>query len=125
MVRSSNLKRLALLAFLTGLAAPAAAEAPLDWYIDLKREAKYARIASDRGASVQDLRPFDDAATRLVSRIDNWDAKRAREGSHRLCLMAAQNFKAALQKATSQARHAAIIEGEPRRDACLTAIQGR
>lgn len=125
MVRPSNLRRLALAALIAGYAMPAAAEVPLDWYIALKREAKYARIAAAGGASLEDLRSYDAAVTQLVARIENWDVSRASPDAFGVCLIAAQDLQSALQRGNSRARHTAIVEGEPRRDACLTAIQKR
>jgi len=125
MVRSRDVRRSVLLVLLAVNSTTAWAEAPLDWYVDLKREAKYARIAAGRGASAQELRPFEAAGSRLIARIDTWDAIPVSTGAHRLCLMAAQNFVAALSKYSADARHGAIVAGEPQRDACLTAIQRR
>ncbi|MGX5776475.1 hypothetical protein [Methylorubrum zatmanii] len=124
MVWKSALKTVALpIALQIFSPANAFAEAPLDWYVDLKRDAKYAAIASSGGASASELLPYSQSVERLLKRLPLWDGPGSTPAAAQACLSAAEQLRTALSLPTPAARRSAITDGEAGRDACLMAIQ--
>lgn len=120
------MKSLVILFAAVAIAAPAAAaEHPRDWYVDLKREAKYARIAAMGGASIETVHPYEMAVTRLITRMDGWDERQTPSGARTACLLAAERVHAALQRVNARTRYEALVVSEGLQDACLDAINRR
>lgn len=83
-------------AALAALAGAARAEAPLDWYTELKREAKYARIAA-LASNWEALRSHQGKAETLLARISTWSPAPARASAVASCQQAALRLKALVE----------------------------
>lgn len=103
----------------------ACADDATDWYIELKKIAKYARISAQGGARGDDLRPFTDAASALARRALDLRTRMPSVRAESTCMAALRDLEAALKHRASSQVHAAIVTGEERRDRCLAEIQRR
>lgn len=126
MVRTGHLKLRAFLFSAVVFTTPViAAEHPRDWYVDLKREAKYARIAAMNGALIETVHPHEIAVSRLIARMDQWDETKTPSGARTACLLAAERIHSGLQKVDARTRYGALVASEGLQDACLDAINRR
>lgn len=106
-------------------ATGAKADSATDWYVELKRVAKYARISAQGGARGDDLRTFSQATADLARRVLDRNTKMPSTSAESTCMGALRDLEASLKLASSYQIYDAIVSSEDRRDRCLAEIQRR